>query len=150
MNNGKVLVAGGLGATYLSSAELYDPSSGTWTNTGSMAAARDFHTATLLLNGNVVVAGGFNGVSYLSSAELYSPPSTFQITSVVRTNAHDLLITWNTGGTSNIVQVATGSFSINGFTQVTNLLVTTTTTNFLDVGAATNSPARYYRIRSPQ
>jgi galactose oxidase-like protein len=81
------------------------------------------------------------------------PP--FQITSIVSTNANNLLITWNTSGTNNIVQVgaglgAGGNFSTNVFTDLTNLVITTTTTNFLDVGAATNSPARYYRIRSPQ
>ena len=79
----------------------------------------------------------------------------FTITSIVRTNANDLLITWNTSGTSNIVQISagtetTGSFSTNNFTDLTNLIVATATTNFWDVGAATNSPARYYRIRSPQ
>ncbi|MGD0061759.1 MAG: kelch repeat-containing protein, partial [Verrucomicrobiia bacterium] len=79
----------------------------------------------------------------------------FQITSILPTNAHDLLITWNTAGVSNIVQVtagtgASGSYSTNGFTDVTNIVVTTATTNFYDVGAATNYPARYYRIRSPQ
>jgi hypothetical protein len=82
-------------------------------------------------------------------------PSPFQFTSIVLTNAHDLLITWNTTGVSNIVQVTAGtgtngSFSTNGFTDLTTIVVTTYTTNFWDVGAATNHPARYYRIRSPQ
>src|SRR5262245_698597 len=72
LHNGKVLVAGGFnGTSYLSSAELYDPGTGTWTATGSMGNARDFYTATLLPNGKVLVAGGFNGTSYWSSAELY-------------------------------------------------------------------------------
>jgi len=74
--NGKVLVAGGYNDTYLGSylpsAELYDPVTGTWTPTGSMNIARECHTATLLSNGQVLVAGGYND-NYLSSAELYDP-----------------------------------------------------------------------------
>ena len=41
--SGKVLVAGGqmMANSALSSAELYDPASGTWTATGSMGTARE-------------------------------------------------------------------------------------------------------------
>jgi N-acetylneuraminic acid mutarotase len=77
--NGKVLVAGGINGpgdqTASASTELYDPASGTWTATGSLATARYVHTATLLSNGKVLVAGGFNNSSYLASAELYDPAS---------------------------------------------------------------------------
>ena len=79
--NGKVLVAGGFegGVGALSSAELYDPASGTWSATGSLTTARAYHTATLLPNGKVLVVGGtpdpdFFGVVF-SSAELYDPAS---------------------------------------------------------------------------
>ena len=41
--NGKVLVAGGYDGTISASAELYDPASGTWTATGSLATARISH-----------------------------------------------------------------------------------------------------------
>jgi uncharacterized delta-60 repeat protein len=71
--DGKVLVAGGhhLHPTGdLGSAELYDPASGTWTATGSLATARSGHTATLLPDGKVLVAGGGSAI-----AELYDPGS---------------------------------------------------------------------------
>jgi len=68
--NGQVLVAGGFNGSHaLISAELYDPATGVWTATGSMATARVGHTATLLPNGQVLVAGGV----YTGSAELYDP-----------------------------------------------------------------------------
>ncbi|GEM_PF-2267567 len=45
---------------------------GTWTSTGSMAAGRSSHTATLLPSGKVLVAGGYtSSFGYLASAELY-------------------------------------------------------------------------------
>jgi N-acetylneuraminic acid mutarotase len=70
--NGQVLVAGGYNGGYLASAELYNPTTGTWTTTGSLNTARHRHTATLLSSGQVLIAGGYNG-SYLASAELYNP-----------------------------------------------------------------------------
>src|SRR5439155_11997034 len=72
--NGGVLVAGGDGNGYLTSAELYDPVAGTWSATGSMATARYAHTATRLPSGKVLVAGGYDG-SVLVSAELYDSPA---------------------------------------------------------------------------
>ena len=77
LQNGMVLVAGGIGETDLpASAELYDPASGTWTATGSLNTARAYHTATLLQNGMVLVAGGYDSNNNASaSAELYDPAS---------------------------------------------------------------------------
>jgi hypothetical protein len=82
--NGKVLLAGGGGvssstATVIAQAqaELYDPSSNTWSPDGTMAVGRLFHTATLLADGRVLVAGGAPGVDgplvSLTSAETYDP-----------------------------------------------------------------------------
>jgi WD40 repeat protein len=71
--SGKVLIAGGGG----SSADLYDPTTGTFTATGSMTTARGSPAATLLPSGKVLVAGG--GVD--GSAELYDPTAgTFTAT----------------------------------------------------------------------
>ena len=55
------------------SAELYDPQTGTWTITGSMNTARRGHTAILLLDGKVLVTNGLNSSDILSSTELYDP-----------------------------------------------------------------------------
>jgi len=72
--NGLVLIAGGeyftggLGATATGTtagAELYDPEAGTFSATGSMVARREYHTATLLPDGNVLIVGSN------WSAELY-------------------------------------------------------------------------------
>jgi len=80
--NGQVLAAGGFnlanGHTIVSiaSAELYDPATGVWTATGSMASARYSHTATLLPNGQVLAAGGVhrpNSNHLVKSTELYDP-----------------------------------------------------------------------------
>jgi hypothetical protein len=80
--------------------------------------------------------------------------NAFQITSITR-QGNDLLITWMMGpGLTNALQAAAGgvggSYTANGFTDI--FVVATnvtpgTLTNYLDVGGATNSPARYYRVR---
>jgi N-acetylneuraminic acid mutarotase len=44
-----------------------------WSSTGSMAATRNLHTATLLPSGKVLVTGGRVGVVSLASAEVYDP-----------------------------------------------------------------------------
>jgi hypothetical protein len=72
--NGIVLVAGGadqLGA--LASAELFDPTKGTFMATGDLVAPRQGHTATLLADGKVLIAGGEDNVGPIGSAELYDP-----------------------------------------------------------------------------
>ena len=87
--NGMVLAAGGETdscsasgcwfAGTIPTAELYDLSTGAFVATGSMTAARETHTATLLKNGKVLIAGGVSyggiGIYYggIASAELYSP-----------------------------------------------------------------------------
>jgi hypothetical protein len=76
--DGRVLVAGGDTAQQVatstngdtsSSAELYDPTTGTFSPTGSMIKGLSVHTATLLSDGRVLIVGG---PSY-NSAELYDP-----------------------------------------------------------------------------
>ncbi|HKE29574.1 MAG TPA: hypothetical protein VKB88_44795 [Bryobacteraceae bacterium] len=99
LNNGKVLIAGGVSTslvitlnsvypqqTALASAEIYDPSTGMFTATGSMTAERTSHSATLLPDGRVLIAGGSADPQApaerpLLIAEIYDPASeTFTAT----------------------------------------------------------------------
>ncbi len=78
LTDGRVLLTGGVEnigfRAELASAETYDPSTGAFSPTGSMATPREGHTATLLRDGRVLVAGGSdNGTHTLDSAELYDP-----------------------------------------------------------------------------
>ena len=76
LKNGRVLVAGGHDSNgRLSSAELFDPASGTWSLAGNMSAHRESHTATLLPNGKVLITGGNTDSSISQGAELYDPES---------------------------------------------------------------------------
>lgn len=85
LQDGRVLVAGGSDASGeglpQSSAELYEPKTGTFSPTGAMTSPRWYHTATLLSNGRVLIAGGEGLGPNLASAELYDPKTgTFSAT----------------------------------------------------------------------
>ena len=69
-----MLIAGGFNESYLSDAEIYDPSTGEFSPTGSLNVARMDHVAVLLDNGKVLLVGGVGtGWTFLASAEIYDP-----------------------------------------------------------------------------
>jgi hypothetical protein len=76
--DGRVLIAGGgpWVTTYAAprSAELYDPTAGTFTSTGKFVLPREGQTATLLLDGTVLMVGGVDNIpNYFDRAEVYDP-----------------------------------------------------------------------------
>jgi hypothetical protein len=76
--SGEVLVAGGSGAGSpshaIASAELYDPTSGTFSDTTTpMGTARRYHTASVLRSGKVLISGGGDSYPLEATAELYDP-----------------------------------------------------------------------------
>jgi hypothetical protein len=133
--NGKVLIAGGdtgegASVTATNAAELFDPESGTFTSLPPMAAARYYHTATLLSNGKVLLAGGKSGSATTSTAELFDPssgtftllPNTMTLPRITHTatllTSGKVLITggfmigyevWNT---AELFDPATGTFTV--------------------------------------
>jgi len=77
-----------------------------------------------------------------------------QITSIIP-QGNNVLLTWlTTAGKTNVLQftkgASDGSYS-NNFTDLSPVIFPDgsglTTTNYLDIGGATNIPARYYRVR---
>lgn len=81
--DGSVLIVGGYDNQFkvLRSAELYNPSTQTFTPTGSLQVPRFRHTATLLKDGTVLITGGASQMAVqtgamdpsLNSAEIYDP-----------------------------------------------------------------------------
>ena len=85
LSDGRVLIVAGFdGTAMLASAEIYDPKTGTFTATGSLApgastepfSARSGHTAALLSDGRVLVAGGSpdgGTITALAGAQIFDP-----------------------------------------------------------------------------
>jgi hypothetical protein len=93
LHDGHILICGGtvnanVGGV-LETAEIYDPLAGNFTPTGSMNAARQGHTATVLPHGEVLITGGQKNIGFraaLASAEIYDPGSgTFRPTGSMST-----------------------------------------------------------------
>jgi len=85
--DGRVLVAGGSRSSQCGSqgcsrtndvvepAEIYDPTTGQWTEVGGMPAPRQNQAATLLDDGTVLIEGGGRLIG-LSSAQLFDPATS--------------------------------------------------------------------------
>jgi N-acetylneuraminic acid mutarotase len=86
LNDGRVLITGGgptmSMADVLDTAEIYDPTTRTFTSIPfRMSSPRTLHAAIALNDGRVLIAGGFqNANSILDSADVYDPASgQFQV-----------------------------------------------------------------------
>ncbi len=139
--NGSVIVAGGLGALRISAittAEVYDPSSGIWSMTGPLGTARWSLDAITLDNGKALFAGGasaFSPDAALATAELYDPSTgTFSPT------GNDLSVARQSSGISRLND---GRILITGGNSAGNNLNGTgvTAVDIYDPSTNTFSPA---------
>ncbi len=98
----------------------------------------------------------FTNVTASHTIDASFATNLFQVLSIKREGG-DVRVTWATvGGHDYVVQTNApppgGSYT-NNFSDLTTISVPgigESTTNYLDVGAATNSPSRYYRLRLVQ
>lgn len=127
--NGKVLVAGGVDTpnVALSTAELFDPATETFTPTGAMIKPRTAFAATLLANGPVASNGKvlLVGGSGDNTAELFDPATgTFaltgtptgpisELTATLLTNGA-VLVTGGSSKSAALYDPATNSFALTG------------------------------------
>ena len=140
--DGKVLVAGGDGANFcntaLASAELYDPTSGTWSAAADMISPREFQTATLLTNGKVLMAGGNTPCASpytLNTAELYDETTntwTATTSSMVSARYGHTATLLNTGKV-----LVTGGQDLTGFSQSSAELYDPTADTWTATGSMT-------------
>lgn len=82
--DGRVMLVGGVGPCCsfpaLGSADIYDPATGTWTATGSMAFTRIHPSLATLADGRVMATGGYSGSGFGSvpngpDVEIWDPAS---------------------------------------------------------------------------
>jgi hypothetical protein len=97
--------------------------------------------------------GMSNTNQFLAGLNPTNPASVFRILSVVQQTT-DVVITWAAGaGRTNAVQAtagdANGGYTTN-FSDISGLIILPgggdVTNSYTDVGGATNTPSRYYRI----
>lgn len=106
--DGRVLFTGGYNCAKAgedgiwASAELYDPSTGSFSLTGSMGAPRENHEATLLADGHVLITGGITGASPSAATAV-----TLASYRLADTSANVL-------ATAEVYDPATGRFSRTG------------------------------------
>jgi hypothetical protein len=115
--DGRVLIAGGFNQpstaanSVTSIAELYSPSTETFSLTGRMQSRREFHRAIGLASGEVLIAGGDDSFNILPSAELYDPTNgTFVSTSAMKVPRNNFIAAMLNDGD---VLVAGGLTSFN-------------------------------------
>ncbi len=166
--NAKVdsLTGGGYSSTYYQSTDFGFNNNGVSLNgrgLGGDSGGPVFNGQGQMVGINIAAGGGLSGLGgteflTLSQPEVYAwiqntiTPVEPQSLSLTREGA-DVRLAWQgKGGSNYVVQAATALGGTNTFSDlsasITLVGVGPVTTNYLDLGALTNQPARFYRVRS--
>jgi hypothetical protein len=143
--DGRVLVAGGCKTfdsngnclTILNSAEIYDPTTGTWSSTGSMSQGR-LASTTRLLDGRVLIVSGTSAELYDPTAGTWSPTGSTSVGSFGSTptrlrDGRVLVAAGGPNGTSTeLYDPTTGTWSPTGSSSVVFAFSSTPTTLLTD------------------
>lgn len=75
LQNGKILISGGIDSSHtpLSTCELYDPATETWSTIGSMIEPRSQQTTNMTADGKVYVFAGNTNVGMSNTVEVFDP-----------------------------------------------------------------------------
>jgi uncharacterized protein YjdB/N-acetylneuraminic acid mutarotase len=135
LNGGQVLITGGASHSdgsniALNAAEIYDPSSQTFTSVSNMTSVREHQTETLLNDGRVLVVGGTDGSNIFQTAELFMPSQLNELTNITISPANPssgsgtqqfftAVGTFSDGSTQNLASVLWNS-SNSGVASITN------------------------------
>lgn len=121
--NGDVLLAGGVVSglflipTATGNCQTWNPGSGSWSSTGSMATARGMHTAAALGNGSTVLMGGLAGtflaISSTSTVEEHNGVSASG-RAAIGTNPGMTGSSALTIGSHQMTLLANGTFLVSG------------------------------------
>jgi hypothetical protein len=154
LSTGKVLVAGN--SNYTTDAELYDPSSGTVSKTGTTTYGHYRSSESELADGRVLLTGG---ISYSNKSELYDPAtgvftagSNLQTgranhASVLLADGRVLLVGGSGDATAELYDPARGIFMYTGNTTVsrsTPRAVLLNTGKVLVLGGTSDATAELY------
>ncbi len=150
-NNGPIIEGNTLNLT----ASTVDNTIYSWTGPNGFASTNQnpsISNATSAASGAYLVTVTDSNGCTSAAGSTTALVTALQITSIT-TVGNDIHITWlTTGGETNAVQATVGTPGYNtNFVDISGPLLILgsgdTSTNYVDVGAATNSPAKFYRVR---
>jgi hypothetical protein len=144
LRDGRVLVAGGWNSPdgSLSDTEIYNPATGKWSVTGSLAVVREHHAATLLADGTVLVAGGSATNGPTTSAEVFLPGPMLHASA----SGGNLTLSWNASDAASFHLQTASDLSGTNWADADNLVITTNGTSQATIPVGQG--AGFYRLKN--